>query len=314
MLRRSWTELVASPIRLSEIRWQWLLASGACYGLGMFCAAIFWHRVLGQLGLPVPAIRAYAAFFLSQLGKYLPGKAMVIVLRVGAIREPGFSVSLTVVSVFVETLTWMAVGAAIGCLALVAAGPQQTWLMGVGLMVAFVAMVAVSPPCLYRILKVLRRREMVATDRAAPRLTWGTVGLGWLLMTAGWILVAASLWFVMASFPLVELTGRDFWLILACATLSVVLGFASLIPGGLGVRELVIMPLLTGPFGAPVALAAAVLVRLVWMGTELLLAAIMKGYISRRRRLGKGTWSNERRRNASQTADDANLGNHSRVQ
>ncbi len=282
MVRGSWSELSASSIRLGEIRWHRLLVAAACYGLGMLTAAAFWHGVLARLGLQVAAGRAYSAFFLSQLGKYLPGKAMVIVLRVAAIRAPGVNTQLAVVSVFVETLTWMAVGAAVGCLALSAIGRATTWIVMAGGLVALFSIVAVSPPCLRRVLGWLRPPDPREAELPVNGLTWRFLFGGWLLLALGWMLVGASLWWVVAAFPEAPVRAADFPLMMACAGLSVVLGFASLIPGGLGVRELVIMPLLAGPFGAPVALGAAVLARLVWMGTELLLAAIMKAVSWRR--------------------------------
>jgi uncharacterized membrane protein YbhN (UPF0104 family) len=47
-----------------------------------------------------------------------------------------------------------------------------------------------------------------------------------------------------------------------------------MLPGGLGVRELVMLPLLAGSFSTSVALISAILMRLVCVAVELLLAAI----------------------------------------
>jgi uncharacterized membrane protein YbhN (UPF0104 family) len=58
-------------------------------------------------------------------------------------------------------------------------------------------------------------------------------------------------------------------------SLAVVAGFLSLLPGGLGVRELVLDELMIVPFGAMVALVSAVLLRLVWLLAELLVSGIL---------------------------------------
>ena len=49
----------------------------------------------------------------------------------------------------------------------------------------------------------------------------------------------------------------------------------ALIPGGLGVRELVVIPLLRAPFGAATALVCAVLLRVCWMVSEALVSIIL---------------------------------------
>ena len=86
----------------------------------MFCG-VFWHRILRALGQNVGFWTALRAFYIGHLGKYVPGKAMVVILRAGMIRGPGVDASLAVVSVFFETLTMMSVGA------LLAAGIVAVW-------------------------------------------------------------------------------------------------------------------------------------------------------------------------------------------
>jgi uncharacterized membrane protein YbhN (UPF0104 family) len=48
-----------------------------------------------------------------------------------------------------------------------------------------------------------------------------------------------------------------------------------LLPGGLGVRELVMIPLLGTRYGTVTAVLAAVVIRLVWLITELLSTCII---------------------------------------
>lgn len=55
--------------------------------------------------------------------------------------------------------------------------------------------------------------------------------------------------------------------------MAVVLGFVSFLPGGAGVREVVLSTMLAPIVGPVAALAAAVWLRIVWLVTELILAA-----------------------------------------
>ena len=97
-----------------HLEYGWLAASGGLYLLGSLLCGLFWHRTLRALGQEVSLGRALRAYYIGHLGKYVPGKAMVVILRAGLIRGPGVEASLAVVSVFFETLTMMSVGAMLG--------------------------------------------------------------------------------------------------------------------------------------------------------------------------------------------------------
>ena len=64
-------------------------------------------------------------------------------------------------------------------------------------------------------------------------------------------------------------------LLTASVALAMVAGFLSLLPGGIGVRELVVIPLLSPVFGQVAAILSAVLLRLVWMAAEVLVSGIL---------------------------------------
>ncbi|MDP6719032.1 MAG: hypothetical protein QGF59_10300, partial [Pirellulaceae bacterium] len=68
---------------------------------------------------------------------------------------------------------------------------------------------------------------------------------------------------------------HDIPLITACAGLAMVAGFLSLIPAGLGPREWVIITLLVPEYGPVAGIVSAVLLRLVWMGAEVLFAGFL---------------------------------------
>lgn len=91
--------------------WRWLFASTAFYVVSLLPAAWFFWLTLRKLHQPVDWSTALRAYCVGHLGKYVPGKAMVVVLRAGMVRSPGVSTPLAAAAVFYETLTMMAVGA-----------------------------------------------------------------------------------------------------------------------------------------------------------------------------------------------------------
>jgi uncharacterized membrane protein YbhN (UPF0104 family) len=70
-------------------------------------------------------------------------------------------------------------------------------------------------------------------------------------------------------------TLADLPLLTAAVALAMVAGFLSLLPGGIGVRELIVIPLLQPQFGQVVAILSAVLLRIGWMAAELLVAVVL---------------------------------------
>lgn len=269
-------DLQASKLDFREIRWGWLAAAYVLYMVGTVPGGVFWHLVLNALGQRSPLNRSLRAFFFSQLGKYVPGKAMVVVMRTMMVAGPGMSTPIAVTSVFIETLTWMAVGAMIGSLMVAILNPQHTVLMVVGVLGAFAVLVLISPPVLGWTLKRAATIKGNTSGLADLRgLNSLTMVQGWVLMAVGWTFVAASFWAVLRALPGPEATLAHFALAMECVTLSIVVGIVSLIPGGLGVRELVMVPLLSRDFGAPKALACAIVVRLIWLISELSVVGII---------------------------------------
>ena len=112
--------LLGARTRLTNSTWQWrlspgwLVLSGLLYLLGMLFAGLFWFRVLRDLGQEPHLGETLRAYFIGHLGKYVPGKAMVIIIRAGLLSGPRVDPAAAAAAVFVETMTMMAVGTALG--------------------------------------------------------------------------------------------------------------------------------------------------------------------------------------------------------
>ncbi len=129
-----------------HLKYAWLAASGGLYLFGNLFYGLFWHRTLRALGQEVSLGQALRAYYIGHLGKYVPGKAVVVVLRAGLVRGPGVEAALAVVSVFFETLTMMSAGALLA--AVVVAGrvhDQPVWFWA-ALAMMFAAGLPTFPP------------------------------------------------------------------------------------------------------------------------------------------------------------------------
>jgi glycosyltransferase 2 family protein len=260
-----------------QIRPGWLVASAVLYLLGLLPAGLFWHRVLRTLGQEARLGETLRAYYIGHLGKYVPGKAMVVVLRAGLIRSHRVSTGVAAASVFFETLAMMSVGAFIAAAILAVGFREQTFLclVALGLMVG--AGLPIVPPIFRRLARLAGvGRSDPATAAAMAKLGWRSLAEGVAAMTLAWGLLGTSLWAVLRAMevPDVNLIAQ-MPLYVASVSLAMVAGFLSLIPGGALVRELILAELVAPRFGDVVAVVSAVFLRLVWLVAELVISGIL---------------------------------------
>jgi len=215
------------------------------------------------------------AFFASQLGKYVPGKALVVLIRTDWIRGPEVRVFPAAASVFVETLTWIFVGSAMASLLMALHYHQQLPLLIAAGTITGITGLLTWPPIFRRLAMRFPGGRLASEATEFQGFGFSTIGLGWLLMGIGWCLNGLSLWLVLKGLPSGDIIWADYPLALVCVTLATVAGFVSLLPGGLGVRELVLIPMLGSRLGTANAIIAAVLIRIIWLAAELVSFAII---------------------------------------
>lgn len=249
-LSKDWTEI-------SRYDWRprggWLVASGLFYLAAYLPTAFFWRLSLRWLGGAPDVFSALKAFYVSQLGKYVPGKALVVVIRSALVANEKTKASVAAICVFYETLTMMATGALLSAL-IVAVCFREHWLYSAAaLATAVCAGVPLLPPIFVRILAILRvgKNDPTLQDRFRA-LTWRSLLVGVGLSSVLWFLFGLSLWAAIWAIgvdpgPFSPSAPR----LIAASALAVVFGFAvAVAPGGLGVREAALTILLIPFFDA----------------------------------------------------------------
>jgi uncharacterized membrane protein YbhN (UPF0104 family) len=293
---RTWNDLNRQGVSL-RFEPGWLVASGALYLAGLAAYGRFFERILRVSATPVglgPALRAY---LISHLGKYVPGKAMVVVLRAGLVVQHGARASTAAIATFYETLVMMAAGglvAAVGFAA--AAGSQHValrvpgWgrisapfyslvaLVSLGLGLGFLALV--FPPFFGRLARLVSLPIRGVGPGVLPSLTANLLVRGLLWSAAGWILLGVSQLAIVRAFDQAAaerlLQLRQAPVVIAAVALATVAGFVvAILPGGLGIREGVLMSLLAPAVGTDTSVVAALALRLVWVIAELAAGALL---------------------------------------
>lgn len=266
------------------IRWSWLALAAVLYLSAHTIWATYWWLLLKNAGAAIPWPIAIRAYFISQLGKYVPGKIWVLVLRVGLLGRTARR-SVVITTGIYETLTSMSAGSAISAILFTyLLGGQGVIPGGTALLIlgACVPLIAWGlSKVAFRILA--RRRESDVS--AIPTPSFGFLIGGLLQASAGWCLLGLSAGLTIRGLvPEPPNWSFDSFLSeLAAVTVSYVAGFVVLVaPGGVGARELVLQQALTpvlapasGSAAAALSAAIALALRLIWTVAELVLIGLL---------------------------------------
>ncbi len=265
----------------------WLLASVVLYIGGLSTFGMWFWRILESSATPVGAWVAVRAYLISHLGKYVPGKALVVVMRVGLVTGYGARPATAAFSTLYETLVMMASGGLVAAVGFTI-GPARTipvpvWGLGevvvplalLGLVPAMGFLTLTWPSVFPRLSKVMSMPFPGVGPDALPTLRRRLLAEGLLWAVVGWLLAGLSLAAVVMglgeSVPLSSLP-----VVVASVALATVSGFVvALAPGGLGVREWVLWTSLGAVMSHEKAVLASLVLRLVWVVGEGLTAGVV---------------------------------------
>lgn len=284
-----------------SIRVAWIPISCFFSFFSILMPGMLWWVVLRSFHADPPFLPTQAAYAVGSLGKYVPGKAMVPIMRSASMRKWGVPVSVSILGIIVETLLSLSAAGTLGAITLCASRPPR-WLFQVSIAAALLSIVPTIPPIFNWMLKqVAHRKRLLKIENVGNEnnstgkshvIGWSLVCRCWALAAIGWILMGTSLFAAVATvspqvlrnaYPelLAGVYSGDIaislqlWILcIATASLAFVIGFLSMLPGGAGVRELIVTLLLAPIVGYAPALATAVLYRITNLISELAMAAV----------------------------------------
>lgn len=272
--------LVRSLPGWKTIHWRYCVWAAILYGLGLLPSGFLLHRALRSLHQRPHIGTSIAAQLLGHLGKYVPGKAMVIVLRAGALSRDGVRPMPATISIFLETFLMMAVGGAVAGIVVLWL-PVPSWIAFMAVGVAIVASLPTFPP----ILRVVATKLAKSSSALNPDIGWKLFAAGWAWSILSWLLIGAGFTMLVAAIPSAEPLPpwHELYLVATAAiSLAMVIGFASLLPGGAGVRELVVTTVLGVALGPIHGILSAIAARILFILVESTLAAAAWFWLKRR--------------------------------
>ena len=239
-----------------------LLASFALLGLWMVGQALIWHLLTVSSGAHIPLPRAMAAWFYSQLGKYVPGKVFLYLGRVHLYTREGKGAGPITVAFGVEFVGNLAAAVLMVLLAALTSDvpglDDYRWLLVIALVVFLVAL---HPRFIGWAIKLAaratRRRPFEVSLTYLQLLRY--VGLYFV----NWILFGIALYVLIRSFYALD-AGSILYLAGAFSFSSIVGILALFAPSGLGVREGILAVFLNRIMPTSIALVVSVVSRL-WL-------------------------------------------------
>lgn len=248
-----------------SIRAGTLFMSTLIFVLSYFIQMWAWYLITLRLGIAIPLKETVETWLYSQLGKYLPGKVWLFLSRLYFYNSKGKSKKTVTVALYLETATLVMAAGLIFLFSLFSLREIPSfygWISPPGVIgLLILSFLLLHPRLLQGALNrglAFFNRDPISISITYAETLWvlGVCVLSWLVGGIGFYLFVDSV-FAVSPEHLLILTGA----LAISSTLGLVALFA---PSGLGVREGVLVYLLSAIMPSAVAVIVSVLTRL-WM-------------------------------------------------
>jgi uncharacterized membrane protein YbhN (UPF0104 family) len=250
------------------------LLGAACVALVTATQVVAYRLLLGAYGLSVRWRHAATLSWLPALGKYVPGKVVAISSTVYLLRRfkipAAVALSVALMGDALAVLTGLIVGAPMLRSPEVRARLPGGWVWS--LTVILIGVTCLYPPVFTRLVNVALRKLKRQPLSHVPQLRYYLLPV--IAAFAQWICWGLAVWCVTRSVADVAIARViDFTFMTALAN---TIGYLALFaPGGIGVREaLLLLPLTQTPGVGDKAAVVVLAVRLIQTIVEVLLAAL----------------------------------------
>ena len=247
------------------LRWRYLGASYLFLFAHLVSRSLLWHLITIRNNAAIDIRKAVVSWFISILGKNIPGKVFLLAGRVYLYRKHGVGAARVTFCFMLEATSALVASALLLMLCLLlldfpAAGRIKPYQPALAVGVTLI-LVALHPRYLQRLvsfgLKRLKKEPVTLTVRYTDILSFVALAcFNWLLLGAGFFLLANSV---------VHVDWRYLGYMTGAFSFAAIVGVLSVFaPAGLGVREGVLLAMIHDIMGAGLATIVVLSARL-WM-------------------------------------------------
>jgi len=272
----TWDQFVESLERLSIE--SVVMAFVLCL-LGLFVNSLSWRAVMRSIGLDAGIRESISLFFVSQIGKYVPGSVWPVLAQAEFASEHGMSRARAMTGSVIAMVVGVVSAGVVGAVGLVLSAPaaleEYWWVLPLAGGLVCMLVPAVLRRIVDLVFRLTRRSESAAEVGALPLLE----SAAWSL--AMWLILGAQAWVMLrevapaATFPLATGAFAFSWLV----------GFLVVIaPAGVGAREAAFVLALSSVTGSAEALTIAVVSRFLMTAADAVAFGIGLAFRAQRRR------------------------------
>lgn len=242
-----------------------------CGLVGIGATGMQWRTILAGLGVDFGAREGARLFFVSQLGKYLPGSVWPIVMQMEAGKDRGASrktiVAANLMTLVLSVATGLVAAGALLPFSVPSALHRFWWALAALPLILVLALPHSLPYLLDRVLAILRRQPLgVRLSGRATIKASGWAFLSWIALGLHLAILAAAVGH--SSLGLIVLCIGGFGLAMPAGVLFIPA------PAGAGMRELVLGYVLVAVMTSGEAVAVVVASRVILILVDFILAAL----------------------------------------
>jgi uncharacterized membrane protein YbhN (UPF0104 family) len=257
-----WDEVAAA---LRDLTLAAIIGAGLAACAALAINALSWRAVMRSVGLEASIPAAMRVFFLSQMGKYVPGSVWPVLAQAEFARDHGVSRARAMTGSIVAMVVGVVTAAGVGLIGVVVTVPDAVarywWVAPVA--VGLVALLV--PPVLRRVValafRVTRRTEEPAHVSGAAL----AASTAWSVLM--WLLLGVQAWLLLRE--IAPGPAATYVLATGAFALAWLVGFLVVIaPAGAGAREAALVWLLSSAATAPQALSVALVSRFLMTAAD----------------------------------------------
>ncbi|HEY4328859.1 MAG TPA: hypothetical protein VGN88_03920 [Phycisphaerae bacterium] len=240
-LYSAWSNVGAQKI---AVDWRYGVVAVAGFCASMLTSGLVWRGLAYKMeSVHPPLLPLVGAYTFSQMGKYIPGKVALLLMRIERSSRFGMDAGVCTLATLLENALYMVSGGLVGMLAIARLtaelkGAQQAliWPATIGGVVLLGALCA--PPVFYRLVNALLRKMKKVEVAREQRLSSVSLILAVVAFFPSWVFGGIALWGSTQAVQALPL--EESWWFAGAFALSVIIGMASLLPGGAVTREFLI--------------------------------------------------------------------------
>lgn len=243
---------------VSRLSWTTVLLALLAALLATGSNMMSWRGAMRGVDVDFPLGLSSRVFFISQLGKYVPGSVWPVLAQIELTKDRGIPRARSATGALVGMAVGVVTSALVSTVLLLTTARDALGTYWFVLVIVPVGLISLTPPVLAKILSLVGR--IARRDLATTQLSWAGLGssVAWSFLM--WVCFGAHSWLIVRD--LIPDDVPSYGLMLAAFAFAWLAGFLVIVaPAGVGVREAVFVLALGGALTVPDALALAILSR-----------------------------------------------------